>query len=249
MSIEKKTACITGAGGALGSAMVRMLIDAGAAHIIALDKNTAALAPLKSGKVTTIGCDATDSAALEKNLADSFAKHSIDILINNAGILHSAPLVNMLSKEPARFATAAADWKQVIEANLSSVFYVTQLVANHMAKKRTKGVIVNISSVAAQGTAGQSAYAASKAGVNALTQVWAKELGPVGIRCVAVAPGYIDTASTHKALGSAQLKAVIEKVPLKRLGTVENLLSAVRFAIENDYVNGTILEVDGGLVV
>lgn len=245
MQLAGKTALITGSGGALGSAMVQMLLDFGAS-VIALDIAPSALT---HPKLTALTCDVSDAGAVEKALLPVLEKHNIDILINNAGILHSAPLVNMLNKDANRFAQAAADWQRVINVNLSSAFYVTQLVASHMLGKRTKGVIINMSSVSARGTAGQSAYAASKAGMEALTQVWAKELGPMSVRCVAIAPGYIDTPSTHKAITEAQLQSIKDRVPLKNLGAPENILQAVRYAIENDYVNATTLEVDGGLVV
>ena len=245
MQLAGKTALITGSNGALGAAIVQMLLENGAS-VIAID-----ITPAKTthANLTALTCDVTDANALEQQLAPVFAAQTIDILINNAGILHSAPLVNMLSKDMSRFAQAAADWQRVINVNLSSAFYVTQLVASHMLGKRSKGVIINMSSISARGTAGQSAYAASKAGMEALTQVWAKELGPMGVRCVAIAPGYIDTPSTHKAVTEAQLAAIADRVPLKKLGGPENILQAVRYAIENEYVNATTLEVDGGLVV
>jgi 3-oxoacyl-[acyl-carrier protein] reductase len=250
MHLAQKTALVTGAAGALGSAMVNMLLEGGAQTVIALDKNEAALATSRQPGVLPVSCDATEPLALEQRLLGTLAQHpSVEILINNAGLLHSAPLVNVLNRDPARFSDAAAGWQEVLSANLSSVFYVTQLVADHMIRRRTKGVIINMSSISARGNAGQSAYAASKAGVGALTQVWAKELGLLGIRCVAIAPGYIDTPSTRNAMPATQLRAIEERVPLKRLGNTTSVLQAVRFAIENDYVNGTILEVDGGLSV
>lgn len=234
---------VTGAKGALGSTLVQKLLDAGAEKILALDK-----VPVDAAeRVIPLTCDITNARATDALLKETLATHPVHALINNAGILHSAPLVQMLSRDEARFAHAADRWHQVIDANLSAIFYITQRVADHMARARTKGVIVNISSIAAHGTAGQSAYAASKAGVNALTQVWAKELGVMGIRCVAVAPGYMDTPSTHKAVSESQLQQIIERVPLKSLGSTENVAQAVLTAIENDYMNGNILEVDGGL--
>ena len=105
-----------------------------------------------------------------------------DVLINNAGILHSSPLFRITSSGIERH--DIGEWNRVLAADLSSVFYMTVCVAEKMITTRTKGVIVNISSVSASGNAGQSAYSASKAGVNALTATWAKELSPMGIRVV-----------------------------------------------------------------
>jgi 3-oxoacyl-[acyl-carrier protein] reductase len=110
-------------------------------------------------------------------------------------------------------------------------------------------VIVNISSVSAKGNAGQSAYSAAKAGLEALTKVWAKELAPLGIRCFAIAPGFCDTESTHKAISERMLQETVGRVPIKRLGTAQEIASFVIAGIENDFLNGKILEVDGGLVV
>src|SRR6202044_1918411 len=109
-------------------------------------------------------------------------------------------------------------WEKVLSTNLSAAFYTSKHVVEAMLKKRKKGVIVNISSVSARGNAGQSAYSAAKAGLEALTKVWAKELAPMGIRCFAVAPGFCDTDSTHAAISDRVLEETIKRVPLKRLG-------------------------------
>ncbi|MBY0407945.1 MAG: SDR family oxidoreductase, partial [Rickettsiales bacterium] len=144
---------------------------------------------------------------------------------------------------------AFSDWQNVIDTNLSSVFYLSRIVAQSMASARSKGVIITMSSICAAGNAGQGAYAASKAGVAALTHSWAKELGGLGLRCVAIAPGFIDVASTRNALSEAHVKDIVARVPLKKLGSVHSVFQAVRYAIENDYVTGTVLEVDGGLTL
>ena len=116
-----------------------------------------------------------------------------------------------------------------------------------MIKKRHEGIIINISSIAAKGNAGQSAYSSSKAGLESLTKVWAQELGPFGIRSVAIAPGYIDTNSTRKALKDEKLTEIKNKIPLKKLGKIENITKSIKFVIENDYFNGSVLSIDGGL--
>ena len=137
----------------------------------------------------------------------------------------------------------------MLAADLSSVFYMSSCVVEKMVTTRTKGVIVNISSVSAGGNAGQSAYSAAKAGVNALTAVWAKELSPMGIRVVAVAPGFTETDSTKEAVSEAVLREVIKKVPLRRLGRPEEIADGVLSVIKNDFFNGKVFELDGGLIV
>jgi 3-oxoacyl-[acyl-carrier protein] reductase len=169
------------------------------------------------------------------------------VLVNNAGLIQSAPLINMLEKNNR--VHSAETWQQVLAANLSSVFYVTGHVVDHMLKRHKKGVVINMSSISANGNAGQSAYSAAKSGVNALTRTWAKELGGFGIRFVSIAPGFLDTPSTQKALSEAILTKLKQQIPLRRLGEVEHIYQAVRFIVENDYLNGTVLEVDGGLVI
>jgi 3-oxoacyl-[acyl-carrier protein] reductase len=115
------------------------------------------------------------------------------------------------------------------------------------AKKR--GVLINISSICASGNPGQAAYSAAKAGLNGLSMALAKELGPFGIRVVSLAPGFIDTPSTQNAISAELLGRVRKNTPLKRLGTPEEIVSAVRFILENEYFTGRTLQIDGGLTI
>jgi 3-oxoacyl-[acyl-carrier protein] reductase len=126
---------------------------------------------------------------------------------------------------------------------------MTVCVVEKMITTRTRGVVVNISSVSSSGNAGQSAYSAAKAGVNALTAVWAKELGPMGIRVVALAPGFTDTDSTKDAVSEAALRETVKKVPLRRLGKPAEIADGVVSVIRNDFFNGKVFELDGGLIV
>ena len=190
--------------------------------------------------------DLTNYAEVETLVTDIFTTFGkLHVLVNNAGIIHSEPLVNILSREDVRH--SAENWRKTIDVNLNAVFYVTVNVAAQMVKTRSKGVIINISSISSYGNMGQSAYSASKAALNALTVTWSKELGMFGIRCVAIAPGFIDTPSTRAALTDAKVTAYKNATPLRRLGNTEELLHSVLFIIENDFYNGTILNLDGGL--
>jgi 3-oxoacyl-[acyl-carrier protein] reductase len=248
MDVNGKTVLIVGAAGDLGRAILQEL-SGKAGHVIALDNNREKLDMLPEG-ITKIHCDASDVSDVAEKIPHIYHQHpTVDILINAAGILHSAPLVNILEKDDASVKKAAEDWQRCIAANLSATFYVSQWVARKMAQARTKGVIVNISSVSAAGNAGQSAYSASKAGVNALTHVWAKELALYGIRSVSIAPGYVDTPSTRKAVTEAQLKEITGRIPLRKLGQPDSIVQAVLFAIQNDYLNAAVLEIDGGLTI
>ncbi|MFO0388472.1 MAG: SDR family NAD(P)-dependent oxidoreductase [Alphaproteobacteria bacterium] len=250
MTLEGKTILITGAAGELGSRLIQAMIAAGAKAIIGIDVNAKKLDTMNSVHFSGFACDLTDYKQVHSCLEGVYAKYpTIDVLINNAGILHSAPLVNILEKDDADLYRNAEDWSRCLNTNLSSTFYVTQFVARKMVKARTHGVILNISSVSAEGTAGQSAYSASKAGMEALTQVWAKELSGFGIRSIAIAPGYMDTPSTHAAVSEAQLKEITGRIPMKKLGNPNSIIEACLFTINNEYINGTVLEVHGGLRV
>lgn len=250
MKMDDKTILITGAGGGLGRMFIEEMLEEDVKAIIALDLNVSGLSDIDDDRVYPFTCDVSDEKQLFDCLTSIYLDHpEIHALINNAGILHSAPLVNMLEKDDASLHASAEDFKRCININLTSVFMVTQFVARRMLKSRIPGVIINISSVSAQGNPGQSAYAASKAGVEALTHVWSKELAGFGIRSVAIAPGYMDTPSTHKAVSEAQLKDITSRIPLKKLGNPACIVEAVWFALENDYLNGTVLQVDGGLTV
>ena len=161
--------------------------------------------------------------------------------------IYSAPLINLLSRTDRKHSVEA--WHKVIDTNLSAVFKTSVCTIDQMISHKTKGVVINISSISAQGNAGQSAYSAAKAAINALTFTWAKELSMFGVRSAAIAPGFIETPSTHKALSDANIEKIRNTIPLKRLGSLEEIFKAVTFVIENDYYNGRVLEIDGGIVI
>jgi len=240
---------VTGAGRGIGRHLVeRAVIEA--RRVAVFEKDEALIADLTAAHpaVKCYLCDVTDPESAAKAVAaletDGF---TLDVLVNNAGLVHSAPFINLLEKNDRMH--SAEDWQRVLAANLSSVFYVTGPVVNHMLKSRTKGVVISMSSISARGNAGQSAYSAAKAGVNALTRTWAKELSGLGLRFVSIAPGFLDTSSTREALSDANLTKLKGQIPLHRLGEAEHVYQTVRFIAENDYVNGTVIEIDGGLVI
>lgn len=249
MDLRGKKAIVTGGVRGLGRAMVEKLIEHGT-RVTVFDLNAAGLAELRKqdNLVNCIECDVSDYEQVSKATGQYHEQFgAVDVLINNAGILYSEPLIKLTSDGVARHDVTM--WNKVLAADLSSVFYMTVCVVEKMITTRTRGVIVNISSISSSGNAGQSAYSAAKAGVNALTAVWAKELGPMGIRVIAVAPGFTDTDSTKEAVGDTVLRETIKKVPLRRLGKPEEIAEGVISVIENDFFNGKVLELDGGLIV
>ena len=169
----------------------------------------------------------------------------IHALVNCAGLIHSQPLINLMDAYNPRQTTE--QFVRILNANLTTGFTIGAHVAENMVMNRTEGVIINFSSISARGNAGQSAYSAAKAGLESLTKVWAKELGAFGIRCVAIAPGFIDTPSTHAALSQSSIDHIISNTPLRKMGRTDNIAMAVDYALNNDFVTGTVLEVDGGL--
>lgn len=247
MELQNKVAIVTGGASGLGKAITEILLQNGT-KVVVLDINSVLLDSLEENEnLLKIACDITQENEIAKAIKQIKMKFSkIDILVNNAGILYSEPLINILSKEKRH---SVAMWQKVIDINLTAPFVLGAYVAEQMIMSRTKGVIINISSISARGNAGQSAYSAAKAGLESMTKVWAKELGGFGIRSVAIAPGFMDTESTHVAVNEKILQEMKNQTPIKRLGKSEHIADTVKFVIENEHISGKTLEIDGGLVI
>jgi 3-oxoacyl-[acyl-carrier protein] reductase len=180
----------------------------------------------------------SDVEATAKSITESLGK--IDILVNNAGITRDALLVRMDEK----------NWDSVIEVNLKGTFNCTRVFLKDMLKHRC-GRIINVSSVVGiMGNAGQSNYAASKAGVIGFTKSVAKEVASRGITVNAVAPGFIDTAMT-RALSTEARESLMSSVPLGRMGSPEDVANAVAFLASDgaSYITGQTIHVDGGMLM
>jgi len=237
-------ALVTGGASGLGLAITQELLGEGA-KVAVFDRDVNALNRLPQ-EVFGFIVDVTQPKMVNKAVNEMVAQHGpVEILINNAGVIFSEPFVNLTN--PSELMHDYSRFRDSLTLNMDSVFIMTRAVVEQMVKNRIGGVIVNISSISANGNEGQVAYSSAKAAVNAMTVTLAKELGRWGIRCNAVAPGFIDTESTHLALSSSALKHVEDNTPLRRLGTAVDVAKAVRSLIENDFINGEILRVDGGL--
>jgi 3-oxoacyl-[acyl-carrier protein] reductase len=247
MNLSEVNILITGGASGLGKTMATQLAGK-AANVIVVDRNAEALEQLMA-ECPNIKCytaELTDYEAVQavtETIFKDFGK--VNVLVNNAGIIHSEPLINILSREDTKH--SLENWRRTIDINLNAVYYVTVNVVEKMVRTRSKGVIINISSISSYGNMGQSAYSATKAALNALTVTWSKELGMFGIRCVAIAPGFIDTPSTRASLTEAKITSYKNATPIRRLGNTDELVNAVEFIITNDFYNGTILNLDGGL--
>tara|TARA_B100001059_G_C17818017_1_gene576481 strand:- start:329 stop:985 length:657 start_codon:yes stop_codon:yes gene_type:complete len=203
---------------------------------------------IKHPRLKLYNCDVTNYKMTSDTVNIFFENHkSVDILINNAGYIYSSPLikfgVNGIMKHDPEI------WNKVINLNLSSVFNMSVNVVEKMVIKRTRGIIINITSISAAGNIGQIAYSAAKSGINAMTMTMAKELGVMGIRCVAIAPGFFETHSTKEAMSEEMLKKWLRKIPLNRMGSGDDITKAVFSVIDNDYFNGKVFELDGGLKI
>jgi 3-oxoacyl-[acyl-carrier protein] reductase len=248
MDLSSAKLLITGAGRGIGQYLALQLLDS-VEKLIVVDHDDELLSRLpRHPRLISFSCNLIEPEAVQKLIREIFADHGgINVCINNAGVIHSEPLINTLSKEEKKHSIES--WKKVIDINLNAVFYVTANVVEQLTLHKQPGLIINISSISAQGNMGQSAYAASKAAVEALTKTWSKELGMFKIRTAAIAPGFFNTPSTKESLSEAMLSKWQKAVPLNRLGELDELLNAVRFVIENEYFNGKILSLDGGLTI
>ena len=246
MRLKDKVAVVTGGAQGIGLATVRKFLDEGA--IVALaDIDPAAVAraiePLAAtgARVRGFTVDVTSRASLAAMIAQLRQDYGrIDALVNNAGITQDARLQNMSDEQ----------FDRVIDVNLRGVFQATQAVLPAMLEQGT-GVILNASSVVGlYGNFGQTNYAASKFGVIGFVKTWARELGPKGIRCNAVCPGFIATGLLD-SIPPKVLEQMRERVPLRRLGTPEEVAQVYAFLASDEasYVNGAVIEVGGGLTI
>ena len=169
----------------------------------------------------------------------------LDVLVNNAGITRDALLVKVKDGAVAG-KMSLAQWQAVLDVNLTGVFLCGREAAERMALLGHGGVIVNISSISRHGNPGQSNYSAAKAGVAAMAVVWARELARYGIRAAAIAPGFVNT-DILAAMKPEVLEKIVAPVPAGRLGAAEEIAHGAVFIAENDYYNGRVLEIDGGL--
>jgi 3-oxoacyl-[acyl-carrier protein] reductase len=245
--LQGKVALVTGGSRGIGKAIALALGDAGANVMISYRSSEAeAQAVVDALKAKGVVSSAYKSDAADfnksKEIIDAIVASSqrIDILVNNAGITRDGLLMRM-SEE---------DWDAVITTNLKSMFTMCKAASRPMMSQRA-GKIINITSIAGViGNAGQTNYAASKAGVIGFTKSLAKELGSRNIQVNAIAPGFVETDMTAK-LNEEQRKRLEENIPLKRTARAEEIAGVVRFFASSaaDYITGQVLCVDGGMVM
>lgn len=246
--LDNKVVVITGAARGIGEGIALKLAEQGA-HIAFtyVSDSSAEKAKALEEKITTYGVKAksyqSNAGIFEQ--AESFVNEvikdfgTIDVCVNNAGI----------SKDNLLLRITPEQWDEVMTTNLKSVYNMTKLVMRPMMKARN-GSIVNMSSIIGmRGNAGQSSYAASKAGIIGFTKSIAHELGSRNVRCNAIAPGFVETDMTHYLKDGEAGKAFLEKIPLGRFGTTEEIANTTLYLASDlsSYVTGQVISVCGGL--
>ena len=244
--LENKVIIITGAARGIGEGVAIKLAEAGA-HIafsyVSSDEKAQALVAKLEGygvKAKAYKSNAgiyADAELMVNDVVKEFG--SVDVCVNNAGISKDNLLLRMTEEQ----------WDDVMQTNLKSVFNITKQVIKPMMKAR-KGSIINMSSiVGVKGNAGQSSYAASKAGIIGFTKSIAAELGSRNVRCNAIAPGFVETDMTHYLKEGAGADAFLSKIPLGRFGTTEEIANVTLFLASDmsSYVTGQVISVCGGL--
>jgi len=243
-ALAGEVALVTGASRGIGAAIADALVGAGAVVVGSATTESGAAAITKRMRETGaegrgVVLEVTDAAQCEAVIDEITRQHGkLSILVNNAGITRDGLAMRMKDE----------DWDVVLATNLSAVFRLSRGVLRGMMKAR-HGRIINITSVVGEsGNAGQSNYAAAKAGVAGMTRALAREIGSRGITVNCVAPGFIDTDMT-RALDETQAKALLTQIPLGRLGAAEEVAAAVVFlaSAAGAYISGGTLHVNGGM--
>lgn len=246
MRLQDKVAIITGSARGIGRATALAFAGQGAQVVVCdLDvsggEQTAADIRSDGGRAIFVQVNVTERASVDALISAALAQFGrIDVLVNNAGVLRDRSLFKMTEQ----------DFDFVINVNLKGVFNCTQAVAPLMAAQGS-GAIINASSVVGvYGNYGQTNYVASKAGVIGMTKVWARELGPKGVRVNAVAPGFISTEMLA-GIPDKVMEDLKMKIALRRLGRPEDIANAYVFLASDEaaYITGHVLHVDGGAVI
>jgi len=246
MKLNNKVAIITGAASGIGLATARVFAAEGARVVLAdIDAGrteTARAAVAQAGGETLgLRVDVTDRDSVDAMVAATLARFGrIDCLVNNAGITKDSRLVKMTEQQ----------FDAVMSVNLKGVFHCTQAVVPTMIEQESGVILIASSVVGLYGNFGQTNYAATKAGVIGFAKTWGRELGPKGIRTVAVCPGFVATPILE-TIPPAVMQKMVDKVPMGRLGQPEEIARVYAFLASDEasYINGTTIEVSGGIMM
>lgn len=249
LSLAGRVALVTGASRGIGRAIARILASRGASVAVnyarSADAAQALCAEIDSagGRAVAVGFDVSNAEAVEQGVDQvKAALGPVEILVNNAGISIDALLMRASDE----------DWERTMSINLTGAFQMVRACSRHLLKAKRNGRIINISSVVGeQGNVGQAMYSASKAGMLGLTKSLAREFAPRGVTVNAVTPGYIETEMTQASLNEEARAALLSKIPLGRVGAVNEIAEAVAFlaAPASAYTTGHVMRVNGGLLI
>ena len=253
MDLNGKVIVITGGAQGLGLATA-LRLSPKQPHIALIDSNTETLAEAKQliedagATASSWICNVTQEDEVDQTFNQIAAQTGrLDAVVNNAGITRDSLFLKVKDGVVEK-RMSLGQWQQVIDVNLTGTFLCGRAAATEMVKAGNGGCIINISSISRHGNMGQTNYTATKAGVAAMAVTWSKELARQGIRCAAIAPGYIGTEMVL-TMKSEALEKITAGIPAQRLGQPDEIAKTVEFILENDYVNGRVIEVDGGLRV
>jgi len=246
LSLEGRVVVVTGAGRGIGEATSRLMARAGA-HVALIDRDaagvthTAEAIGLQGGEALPFTNDITDSFAVERTLDRVIEEWGrLDVLVNNAGALHEAPLEELSDQ----------DLDEALDVNLKGAIVCTRAAVPLMLRHGSGRVLSAASMSTRLGAVGLTAYAAAKAAIVGVTRSWARELGPRGITANAVAPGLIDSETT-RIVPPGDLEATLGRIPARRLGTPEEVAAVYLFLASDlaSFINGAVVGVDGGLLL
>ncbi len=252
MRLEDCKFIVTGGAQGMGRHFATRIAEAGG-QVTVGDVNEAGLATLVEetkglpGKVHARKLNVADEAEVIAFVAFAHdAMAGLNGLVNNAGILRDGLLVKKDRNTGAITKLSREAWQAVIDVNLTGATLMAREVVVKMVETATKGVVVNMSSIARHGNRGQSNYSAAKSALATNTKTWALEWAPFGIRVGAIAPGMIETPMTQ-GMNQKARDALVAAIPVARIGLPEDIWIAVKFVIECEYFNGRAIDVDGGL--
>jgi 3-oxoacyl-[acyl-carrier protein] reductase len=246
LDLAGRVALVTGAARGIGAATAVALAQAGArVGLVDRDRagveSTADAVGRAGGDALAIGADVTDAPALERAVDAIVAEWGrLDVLVNNAGIVRDATLGKVTDE----------DWTATLDVNLRGTLMATRAALRPMRAAGAGRILSATSVVARMGNYGQTAYAASKAGIIGLTRAWARELGPLGITANAVAPGFIDT-DMSRGVPEKVMRALLARTAARRLGRPEEVAAVYVFLASDlaSFINGAVIGVDGGLLL
>ena len=252
MNIQDKVIAITGGGKGIGRATALRLAQQGAKiALIDLDEaameETITLVNDAGSKARAYKCNVADEAVVESTferiVKDFGALHG---LVNNAGILRDGMLIKVKDGKVIK-KMSADQYSLVVDVHMKGAFLCTREAATHMVEQNIQeGCIISMSSGAYHGNFGQTNYSAAKAGIVAMSRVWSKELAKFNIRSMAIAPGTIET-DMLRSMPNDALDNLAKMVPLGRIGDADNIAQTIQFILENDYMSGDVIEVNGGM--